>query len=186
MLSNQVLLNITKLLVSLLSNICTVTTVFYVLIGNSTTSFADMNENKCHLLFVQSPIGSVPDIELPIENRSILQGKIQAYRKSKIAKPDIKSLRLEGASYQILGILGRGSSVVYLGRASNGNLVQIKKIVSDTLWANSLFYEMTVTRFYLENGILVPKILDFDFVSKEELAESEKQMRWRYENMGNN
>ena len=26
----------------------------------------------------------------------------------------------------------------------------------------------------------------FDFVSKEELAESEKQMRWRYENMGNN
>ncbi len=152
----------------LLSNICTVMTPLFFLIGYSTTIFADVNENKCHLLFVQNLREPEAAIELPFESRSILKVKIQAYRKARIAKPDLKSIRLGAASYQILGILGKGTSVVYLARSSNGNLVQIKKIVSDTLWANSLFYEMTVTRFYLENGILVPKILDFEFKDQYE------------------
>lgn len=88
--------------------------------------------------------------------------KIHDYRTSKIETADISQITVNGITYRVLGILGgdRSRVKVYLCEAPNGKRVQIKRTYDNTTWPNSIYYEMAVTRYYQEMGIIVPKVID--------------------------
>lgn len=107
---------------------------------------------------------------------------------------NIHSLRRQNLSYEqteivvnrkkylTIGLLGASASSVYLARAENGNLVTIKMIESERPvdpysdsstenrdvgdWADSVYYEVAATNFYLENGERVPRIIDYQVFKK--------------------
>lgn len=94
--------------------------------------------------------------------RSKLAKHIRQYRQSSIQETDIEVIDVNGVHYQVKGILGEGTSTVYLAATPEGRLVSIKLIEDDSRshWVNSIYYEIAATKFYQEMGESVPKIID--------------------------
>jgi hypothetical protein len=92
-----------------------------------------------------------------------LKNRIHEFRMKKLEKPEINHLEVNGINYRVIGKLGgdRERVKVYLCAAPNGKRVQIKRTHDNTSWPNSIYYEMAVTRYYQEKGIIVPNIIDY-------------------------
>lgn len=91
-----------------------------------------------------------------------LKNKIHRFRTDRLETADVSQVVVNGVGYNVLGKLGgdRQRVQVYLCKAPNGKLVQIKRTHDYNTWPNSIFYELAVTRFYLEKGLNVPRVID--------------------------
>lgn len=100
-----------------------------------------------------------------------LTQKIRKWRKSELQWTDIKWINVHNVIYKVQGILGRGSSPVYLAKTPEGNLVSIKVIEGEKSgWVNSIYYEIAATEFYLKMNAAVPRIIDFEVRYSEQLG----------------
>tara|TARA_B110001454_G_scaffold219199_1_gene251771 strand:+ start:75312 stop:76052 length:741 start_codon:yes stop_codon:yes gene_type:complete len=92
-----------------------------------------------------------------------LISKIHQFRSNLLETTDVTQLAVNGIAYKVIGKLGgdRERVKVYLCKAPNGKLVQIKRTQDNNTWPNSIFYEMAVTRYYLEHGLNVPAVIDY-------------------------
>lgn len=97
-----------------------------------------------------------------IESSNKWVNRIRNFRKNRIYKDEISSLYINNKKYQIYGVLGEGTSRVYLGKDSDGRKVTIKMIYDYSSWLNSIYYEMAATDFYLDMGVPVPRIYEFE------------------------
>lgn len=100
--------------------------------------------------------------------QSPLASKISKYRKSRIYKDETKSIVINSKKYSVKGVLGEGTSTVYLASAPNGQMVTIKMIEDYSSWINSLYYEVAVTEFYREMGVKVPRVYDYEIKFNED------------------
>lgn len=100
-----------------------------------------------------------------------LTEKIRNWRKSRIEWTDVKWINVHNVFYKVQGILGRGSSTVYLAKAPEGHFVSIKVIEGEKSgWLNSIYYEIAATDFYLKMNEVVPRIYDFEIRYSEQLG----------------
>lgn len=94
-----------------------------------------------------------------------LKDLIHKFRQSKISRSKKgQIITVNDTHYVIEGTLGKGTSVVYLAHDSKGVPVSIKiirSIVYDRNWPNTAFYEIAATKFFIESGERVPRILNF-------------------------
>lgn len=100
--------------------------------------------------------------------QSPLASKISKYRKSRVYKDETKSIVINSKKYFVKGVLGEGTSTVYLAAAPNGQMVTIKLIEDYGSWINSLYYEIAVTEFYLQMGVKVPHVYDYEIKFNED------------------
>jgi hypothetical protein len=101
------------------------------------------------------------------ESHRKIREKINQFRTRKLKQSSFQELLVNGIAYQVVGELGTGSSTVYLARTASRELVSIKRLTEEgngDHWVNSLYYEKTVTQFYIEKGLKVPKIIDSQVV----------------------
>ncbi len=105
-----------------------------------------------------------------------IREKISQFRKTKIEilRPS-QEARVNGISYQLLGVLGTSSSsTVFLARTTNGDIVEVKHVRTTKDPANrldlinrgeaSILYEIAATRYFRELGLPILKILDHEII----------------------
>lgn len=110
------------------------------------------------------------DIQRPgvIERNRDLDEAIAKKRTRSIKRVRLQEIKVNGVAYEVVGLLGVGSSKVYLARSSDSQLVVIKHLKKNgevsADWVYSIYYEAAVTRYYLSKGLLVPRVIDFEII----------------------
>jgi hypothetical protein len=123
-----------------------------VLLSISFTSVGHSSAiNQCSNLFLEKP-----------QTLNEFATKVRNFRKTRIYKDGITKAVVNGIKYKIKGVLGEGTSTVYLATAPDGQMVTIKMIDDYSSWINSLYYEIAITRFYLQMGERVPSIHEYE------------------------
>lgn len=101
-----------------------------------------------------------------IARNSKLDQAVLSKRSRSVKKTKIRQIPVKGVTYEVLGLLGEGSSAVYLARSPEGARVTIKHLRQTEGrkpdWINSIYYEVAVTRYYLSRGLMVPRIVAFE------------------------
>lgn len=141
------------LIPSLTLNNCSKVLLFVLL----TFNIANAETKECLQFFIK-----------PTSVQNPLASKISKYRKSRIYKDETKSIVVNSKKYLVKGVLGEGTSTVYLAAAPNGQMVTIKLIEDYNSWINSLYYEIAVTEFYLQMGVKVPRVYDYEIKFSED------------------
>lgn len=115
---------------------------------------------QCTELFSSSSVASKNLVE-----------RVRSWRKTELQWTDVKWIQVHQVYYEVQGILGRGSSKVYLAVGPDGRQVSIKVIENDSeQWLNSIYYEIEATKFYLQKGEPVPQVIDFEVKWSEQLG----------------
>ncbi len=97
--------------------------------------------------------------------------KMRRFRSARIGKTRLKFISVNNINYEVIGVLGESASKVYLGsNPLSQEKVSIKVFDNEDYdhWHNSIYYEIAVSRFYTENGLIVPRIIDHQIINKKD------------------